>query len=487
MRLTLKLTLGIFLGVLLVVAGHSWVTYDRQVAQFESDVRRHHQQLGGALAAAVATAWRMGGWSEARAVVANADANQTGVHIRWVALDGQHGVAAPPFRIPEEVLSALASGQTVSIRPPEGHPTDRVFTYVPVPLASPLAGAVEISESLERHREFALDSVRHACIATALIALVTGLLALLFGGWFVARPTEALVELSNRIADGDLSARLWLRQRDELGLLADAMNGMSAQLADSRARLSAEAREKFTAQQQLRHADRLNTVGKLAAGVAHELGTPLNVVSGHAQLVSSGEVSGADAQEAATIIHRQAKSMTQIIRQLLDFARRRPPAKVEVDPAEVAERAMSMLRPIAEQRGVSLEMRRTSKTRVRLDEGQISQAITNLVMNGIQAMAPEGGRLLIEVSEAIEAPPPDLGGREAPFVRIAVADEGPGIPAEVVPHIFEPFFTTKEVGEGTGLGLSVSYGLVREHGGWISVETEQGRGSRFTIHLPVTT
>jgi signal transduction histidine kinase len=116
-----------------------------------------------------------------------------------------------------------------------------------------------------------------------------------------------------------------------------------------------------------------------------------------------------------------------------------------------------------------------------MDEGQVQQALTNLVLNGIQAM-PNGGHLRIALQR--ERACPD-SGIEGEYARLSVADEGTGIAAADLPRVFEPFFTTKDVGEGTGLGLSVSYGIVEEHGGWIAVESQPGKGSRFSILLPV--
>ena len=118
-----------------------------------------------------------------------------------------------------------------------------------------------------------------------------------------------------------------------------------------------------------------------------------------------------------------------------------------------------------------------------VDEGQIQQALTNLVVNGIQAM-PRGGRLEITVRRERAVPPIDIGGPEAEFLRIAVRDEGDGIAPDNLRRLFEPFFTTKDVGEGTGLGLAVAYGIVREHDGWIGVESTPGAGSCFSIFLP---
>ncbi|HEY0710873.1 MAG TPA: ATP-binding protein, partial [Polyangia bacterium] len=119
-----------------------------------------------------------------------------------------------------------------------------------------------------------------------------------------------------------------------------------------------------------------------------------------------------------------------------------------------------------------------------VDVGLLQQALTNLVANGIQAM-PKGGHLRVRLFRRRITPPPELGGTEAEFASFEVCDEGVGIPADAMSRIFEPFFTTKGVGEGTGLGLSVAYGIARDHGGWIAVTTEEGRGSCFSLFVPI--
>ena len=119
-----------------------------------------------------------------------------------------------------------------------------------------------------------------------------------------------------------------------------------------------------------------------------------------------------------------------------------------------------------------------------VDAGQIQQALANLILNGIQAMTDGGAVEVVVAAPAFARPPADHDLADGRYLRIDVRDQGPGIPDENRTYLFEPFFTTKEVGEGTGLGLALAYGIVREHGGWISVESSPGAGSVFTIHLP---
>jgi signal transduction histidine kinase len=182
-------------------------------------------------------------------------------------------------------------------------------------------------------------------------------------------------------------------------------------------------------------------------------------------------------RDSARVIAEQAVRMTAIIRQLLDFARRNKPQLRDGDLAAVTEHTIQMLSRLAMQRRAELRLSSTRPSaRVRMDEGQIQQAITNLILNAMQAM-PGGGAIDLDLAE--------VRRDERRCVRLAIHDTGPGIAAEHLPHIFEPFFTTKDVGEGTGLGLSVCYGIVHEHGGFIEVASAVGSGTTFSIFLPV--
>jgi two-component system NtrC family sensor kinase len=252
---------------------------------------------------------------------------------------------------------------------------------------------------------------------------------------------------------------------------------MCAQLTEAQA-------ARLKALDQLRHAERLSTVGKLSAGLAHELGTPLNVITLRAKAIAGGRATGPRAEEAGKSIAEQATRVTNLVRQLLDFARRRPIQHGRVDVADVIQRTTNLVEPVATKAAVRLEGSDISgPVRVPGDAAQLEQVVTNLVMNAIQAM-PDGGRIKVSTRLVEATPPADHGGTCRPWVRIEVEDDGPGIAEAALPHVFEPFFTTKDVGEGTGLGLAVCYGIVQDHGGWIEVATAPGKGTTFAVFLP---
>jgi signal transduction histidine kinase len=301
----------------------------------------------------------------------------------------------------------------------------------------------------------------------------------------ISRPIRQLLEKIRQVSEGELEAVVKLPQQDELGEIGRALNRMSDGIAASQRRIEAESQARVAAVEQLRHAERLMTVGKLASGLAHELGTPLNVVFGRAELTMLDERASADARDNARIIRDQTQRMIVIIRQLLDFARKKPPHKRRADVAAIARQAVDLLQPIAQKRGVRLDVEAGGEpAAIAIDEGQIMQVTTNLLQNAIQATA-DGGHVAVRVGWVDARPPADAdGARAGRHVALTVEDDGCGMAPDTLARIFEPFFTTKEVGQGTGLGLSVAYGIVREHGGWIAVESAAGKGSTFRVHLP---
>lgn len=232
--------------------------------------------------------------------------------------------------------------------------------------------------------------------------------------------------------------------------------------------------DKSKLQDQLRHADRLATIGMLAAGVAHELNEPVGNILGFAQLARTCPGLPESADQDIGKIEAASLHTREIIRKLLAFARQMPPQKTWVDLNRVVEEGVYFLEARCAKGGVELVRSLAADLpEITADPAQLNQVLVNLVVNALQAM-PEGGKLTVATRAHDD------------HVLLAVEDTGIGMSEEVLERIFVPFFTTKEVGQGTGLGLPVAHGLVTSHGGSLKVESEVGRGTRFEIRLPVT-
>jgi signal transduction histidine kinase len=260
---------------------------------------------------------------------------------------------------------------------------------------------------------------------------------------------------------------------------------MCSHLAESQEHLREEQQKRIETLEQLRHADRLRTVGKLAAGVAHELGTPLNTISIRSTMIAQDPDASSKCKRNAIIVQSQTERLSKIVQQLLACARPRTLQKSASDLHLVLQQTLEFLKPLAASRGVSFRVGTVSEPAIAIvDSDQLQQVLTNLIINGIQAMRG-GGSVTVEAGREHVEPPAGHRAKPGDFFYISVRDEGEGIPAKNVKHIFDPFFTTKDVGQGSGLGLSIAYGIMEEHNGWIEVASELGRGSCFRVYLPV--
>lgn len=252
--------------------------------------------------------------------------------------------------------------------------------------------------------------------------------------------------------------------------LYDEVKNFSEELEQKVIERTKELKE---AQEQLIQSEKLASIGQLAAGVAHELNNPISVMLGFAQAILRKMPEDDPLRKPLSTIEREGLRCKAIIQNLLDFARRNKPALQPVDVNQVLEAACVLI-----EHQMSLDNIVVTKgyapdlPRVLADPNQLQQVFVNIIQNAYQAM-PEGGTLRLVTRS--------LGDE----VQIIFADTGIGIPPENIKRIFDPFFTTKEVGQGTGLGLSVSYGIVEQHGGTIEVESQVGEGTTFIIKLPV--
>jgi signal transduction histidine kinase len=258
---------------------------------------------------------------------------------------------------------------------------------------------------------------------------------------------------------------------------------LEASTMEERARVVIDATRRLADLEELHYANRLVTVGTLTAGMAHELGTPLGVVLARAQMILSDENDIAEARKDAQEIVHQVKRMTQMCREVLDYARPKPPTRDPVDVVQVVRQTIVLLLPEARKRTAKLVLAGEPPPALVLgDPSKLMQIFTNLTINATQAM-PSGGTVTIGVETKHVRAPPVEQLPDADYLCIHVQDTGTGIRNGDLGHIFEPFFTTKK-SDGTGIGLAVSARIAREHDGWIGVVTKEGRGSTFTVYLP---
>jgi len=351
-------------------------------------------------------------------------------------------------------------------------------------------GVLDVELSLARADEAALAFRWKTLVVAAIVASLLG-----FGFWIFVRanvvtPVASLVQATRRVARDQLDIEIPVTWSGEVGLLATSFNDMTRSLQGTQEELkafTADLERKVAdrtaalraAQEQLVRSEKLSSLGKLSASIAHEINNPLAGILTFAKLLvrtlEGGTPDDATRRQLVKNLHlveREAERCTAIVRNLLDFARERPLAVAEIDPAGVLEEALQLLANQLAIQNVRVERNSQPLPKVDGDFGQLRQAIVNVIMNACEAMSL-GGKLTVDASV--------LEGGQG--IEIAISDTGPGIPQEVLSRVFDPFFTTKE--KGTGLGLSVVYGIVERHGGRIDLKSEVGKGTRVAIRLPV--
>ncbi len=480
MKLASRLTLSLSLGILSVHLGAAGYRVYRENELFNADIGRDARILGRALAYAAEHAWETGGEREVVALAEYTTGRHEHTQVRWVWPDDRAEASRPAN--PEAAASSIAQGEPVSVQQTRRDEEEEVLTYVPVELAPGVVGALELADPLEDVQDYILHSIAAAAATMFTLVSLCAVIAWVLGARMIANPILSLIARAQGVAAGDLSHRVEVAGSDELRALAVEMNRMCDRLEEASERADAEAAARALATQQLRHADRLATVGSLASNMAHELGTPINVVEGHAQLIRER---GIDDKIAAhvRVIQEQCAHMTSIIRQWLDFGRRGRKGDDSCVVEPVIRSSLQMIQPMAKASRVDISFVETSATHsAAISEGELQQVLLNLTVNAVQAM-PEGGVLSVGVSSATRGPSPPWPDAP-PLVVLRISDTGSGLAPDIASRIFEPFFTTKDPGRGTGLGLSIASGIVQECGGKIEVTSHCGPGTTFRVCLP---
>ncbi|MHC4079004.1 MAG: sensor histidine kinase [Planctomycetota bacterium] len=404
-----------------------------------------------------------------------------------------HSAERPPERLEQEQRSRIFTRK-------DGH---RVLAAIGViynepgcwtaachihPESQKVLGVVDIGVSLgETDRRVAAAESRALGIGLSSTLLVCVLIGL-FVYRFVNRPVKRLMAGIRGVSEGRFDSSIHVDSANELGHLAHAFNKMTQDLGTARAelrtwadRLEKQVEEKTRdlqiAQTQVVRSEKLSSLGILAAGVAHELNSPLTGILTFAHLLLKKAPEDTQEREDLQLIVNECNRCSSIIRHLLDFSRENPPEKTASNINEIIQRAVSLVEHQALFHDIEIDSRLgPSLLPVEVDFSQMQQVFLNLLVNAAEAM-PNGGKVTIH-SYSPESTPERL--------VVEVQDTGSGIPKELINKIFDPFFTSKAVGKGTGLGLAVIYGIVKRHGGLIEVVSTPGAGTTFSVSLPAT-
>jgi signal transduction histidine kinase len=302
----------------------------------------------------------------------------------------------------------------------------------------------------------------------------------------VSRPITKLLSGIDDVAKGDLSHVILSERDDEIGQIATRFNEMTFSLRESRGETLRQNEAKLALEQRLGQTEKLATIGQLAAEIAHEVGTPLNVIAGRAKAIKRKSKDAETVEKNAEIVAEQTARITRIIQRLLDFTRRKvgTTGKAEVNVNELSLTTMELLSGQFSAAKIKTRLERAEGLpRVAGDADRLQQVLINLMLNAVQAM-PDGGSLAVSTRSVKRTRPGLEEGAEQDFVEVSVKDSGIGIPEDIRDKVFDPFYTTKEGQGGTGLGLAVCSGIVKEHDGWIDIESNSSGGTVFHVYLP---
>lgn len=352
-------------------------------------------------------------------------------------------------------------------------------SYQPVIEQGRVVGGVRLTVSLASARE-RLRSSRRFFLAYFVLDF---LLLLAFGSYLlsrsVAQPIRKLLGATRRITAGDLGVTVQIQGSTEVAELSDAFNTMTVALREKRVEVEEKVaslkwanKELVEARGEAIRSEKMASVGLLAAGMAHEIGTPLAAIMGYSAILAEELAADPEKSDYLRRITDESRRIDRIVRGLLDYARPKGARREEVSVPQLLEKVVELLST----QGVLKHLEVSVETEPGLpslfaDPYQLEQLLINLIMNARDAM-PQGGKLWLK------------GTRSGADVVIEVIDSGHGMPPEHLSRVFDPFFTTKEPGKGTGLGLAIAARIAESCGGRLEVQSELGKGSRFTLTLP---
>lgn len=499
MRIATRLTLLLLLAVALVMAGFAYLRNQQERQRLVGEVQQEVQVLANAIKLVVEHALRDRRPQDIQQLLAEMVQEQypidrVRIYDRRLeeTASASSEAAAPPSVSREEIASVLEGGRNL-VRYLDS--PARPVVYVILPLRGrrgEAVGVLEVVQAASRVRREISEATRENILRISLLSLTIVLVIWMAARVSIRRPLDRLVQATLAFGRGELSQRISHRRRDEIGQLATAFNHMAEELQRTRRELIEQGQTRLELERQLQQGQKLAAVGRLASDVAHEVGTPLNIISGRAESIRKGLPADHPAERHVATILRQTERITGSLRELLDYTRPRRPAVRPHPVGPLLNRLVELLEPLAQRRGVELKMRvAAGLLPIRADADLFQQAFMNLVTNALDA-TPPGGRVQLVAAVDFEPGPGAAEARPSvrrgvspdPCVTILVEDAGGGIPAQRLERIFEPFFSTKAPGRGTGLGLSIVEDIVRAHGGAIEIASAEGRGTTVLLHWP---
>jgi signal transduction histidine kinase len=475
-RVRVTLTL-VAIGVALIGA-YAMVSYRSEISDLRTSSRRELAIVGRALETSLANALRDRQRADVVTTLATLQAIAPTVDIHIYEPDGRllartQG-AHDDAELSGMVQSAIDARKEVMTFDPDDDPTRLILT---APLVGPdgvlLGGLAIVSPTDELDADLQRTRRRLYAIVAVFLLVVT-VAGMLLGTAYVTRPIRRVLAGVRGVRAGDFRSQVAAARHDEIGELVEEFNAMLRALAEARDRIAEETDAREHLERGLQRVDKMVTIGQLSAGLAHEIGSPLQVMAGRAAML--GDSKDPEVQRQARLLVEQCARITKIVEALLSFGRRAPAAFAPCDLAVPAKRVLELLEGEARRRQIALTFeawRGGAVGMVSADADQMQQVVLNLVTNAMNA-TPSGGAISVSLAMVEGA------------VELRVRDTGKGIPSDSQTKLFEPFFTTRGTEGGSGLGLAVVHAIMVEHKGSVTVASEVGEGAEMICRFPTT-
>lgn len=470
MRLTLRLTAFLVLMSLASFGGIGWLLIEVERDDLREAVTKETLLLGRALQISMENALRDRQLEDVRETIDKLRGLEPGLVVALLAPDGQP--LAPDFVRPADLttLPVSRSSRVLEFEPPAFPGKLVLVEHLTGDDGQPL-GSLLLARPLATLEQDLAETTRNITLSIVTVVLFIGLLAALAGTLFIGRPLTRLMDWMHRIREsGSLLAlpaasSALMMPRDEVRTLEREFADMVGSLRDAR-------RRQEELERGLVRIDKLAVVGQLAAGLAHEIGSPLQILCGRAQALADQPLDHLEVRRQATILVGQGERISRIVQKLLSLSRPRGPLKDLNDIVPLVRSVLELLEHQARRASIALELVAPPRLLSVCDRDQVQQVVLNLLTNAMRA-TPAGGRVTVELKATDDR------------VHLEVRDSGPGIDLAHKDRLFEAFFTTTAEGEGTGLGLAIVRSILIEHGGTIDASNLETGGACFTVQWPL--
>lgn len=486
MSVIYKFTLSLFVTTLLVFGGYGTFYLRTETQDLRDNIEQETRLLAYSLLVSVENALRDRQPEDVQELLQQLERLEPSIDVRIYIQNHQvirsdAESLAWPEKVEQDLYQAALDGVLRLFYFPAEKPQLIVLSLPFNEKITPLRGNLAVVRSLQAMNEELNKTKIYIALSFLSLILVTTLLCFLLGRFYISRPLQKLRQAMRTFKDSkEMPEPLPVKGGDELASVTQEFNRMTAELFSAQRRLDDETQQRRQLERALQNADKMITIGQLSAGLAHEIGSPLQIINGRARALADGNDDLHEVRRIANILVDQTDRITRIVQRLLEFSPRRSSESTYCNVIQAISEVIEMLSFEARRQEVTLRFSHPEALPLLwVNKDGLQQIVLNLLSNALAAIVNTGS-IDIELAQGSIV----YADKPITALRLTVRDTGTGIAPEHLPHLFEPYFTTRGKQGGTGLGLAVVKSLVTDMGGTVAAETEIGKGSRFIVHLP---